>query len=73
MEADRGWSTIILRPSIWWRLKYLFKPHDLIFCWGDDRYMTSGFAGEEALSIGGVPTHMRHRLPQVKFEAGRKE
>ena len=57
------WSTVILKPKFWWRLKFLLNPHDLVFCWGDDKWMLGGFTGEECLSIGGVPANMRHRLP----------
>lgn len=62
------WSTVIIRPSLWWRLKLLFRPSDLIFCWGEDRYMLKGFLGETYVAIGGVPTHMRQRLRNDKCE-----
>jgi len=55
------WSTVIIRPSLWWRIRALFKPPEIIFCWGQDRYMTKGFLGETLVAIGGVPTHMRER------------
>lgn len=54
------WSTVIVKPSLWWRIKALFGV-EIIFCWGQDRYMTKGFLGETLFSIGGVPTHMRDR------------
>lgn len=67
-RINKYWSTVIVRPTFWWRLRYFFKPHDLIFCWGEDRWMTSGFTGQEFLSLGGVPTAMRHRIRHRKPE-----
>ena len=56
-----NWSTVSFRPNFWWRLKYLFKPHDIMFCWGDDRYFVVGMDNQEFISCGGVPTKERNR------------
>jgi hypothetical protein len=58
---DTQWTSVIFRPSLWWRIRALFKPPEIIVCWGQDRYMTSGFGGEEYLAAGGVPISMRSR------------
>lgn len=55
------WMTIIVRPSLWWRLKYLFKPHDLIFCTNPRKYFCVGFNDQFVTSIGGIPTKLRDR------------
>lgn len=61
-EFDESqWSSVIIRPSLWWRIKALFKQPEIVFCWGQDRYMLQGFLGEERLSIGGVPLDMHER------------
>lgn len=61
MNPDK-WSTVILTPTFWWRLKFLFKPHDLMFCWGEDKWFTTGFTGQQYFAIGGVPNKELHRF-----------
>jgi hypothetical protein len=63
MNPDK-WSTVIMTTNFWWRLKFLFKPHDLIFCWGEDKWFTKGFLGQNYVSIGGVPDSEQHRFRQ---------
>lgn len=58
---ESQWSSVIVRPSLWWRIKALFRQPEIVFCWGQDRYMTKGFLGETYVSVGGVPTDMRQR------------
>ena len=52
-----NWSTVILLPTFWQRLKFLFswKP-EIMFCWGDDLYLIRGCKGWSCWSVGGVPT-----------------
>ncbi len=57
-----AWSTVLIEPSLWWRIKALFKQQPIIFCWGQDRYITRGFKGEWLHSVGGVPTKIREEL-----------
>jgi hypothetical protein len=61
LDTDKHWFSVILRPRFWWRLKYLFKPHDLVFCASDDSWFVDGFYNETYLACGGVPDRLRHR------------
>lgn len=49
------WSTIIFKPTFWWRVKALFKCPEIIFCWGQDRWTTRGLKCSEYISVCGVP------------------
>jgi len=60
-EWWEDWSTVSFKPNFWWRLKYLFKPHDIMFCWGNDQWFTVGFEDQWYFAIGGVPTSERNR------------
>jgi hypothetical protein len=59
---QRQWSTVIIRPSLLWRIRALFKRPEIIFCWGENHYMTRGFQGETYFEAGGVPVSMRKHL-----------
>jgi hypothetical protein len=56
------WSTVILVPTFWWRVKSLFKAPTITFCWGQDRYTVRGLEDAEYLSIGGVPASIEKEL-----------
>lgn len=58
---DSQWSSVSIRPSLWWRIKALFKQPEIIFCWGQDRYMMHGFLGEGYIAASGVPLQMHER------------
>lgn len=58
------WSTVIITPSLWWRLRMLLRPKPLVFCWGTDEWFLDGFEGEFVTSIGGVPMNQRHRFKE---------
>lgn len=53
-EWWRNWSSVSIKPRFWWRLKYLFRPHYLVFCWdgAGEHWFIAGFDGEVALSAG---------------------
>jgi len=59
---EHEWSTVIVEPSLWWRLKALFIPPKIIFCWGQDKFALRGFKGEMFHSVGGLPTKMRDEV-----------
>ena len=61
-EWWHNWFTVIVMPGFWWRLKFLFKPHDLMFCVGDDEWFTSGFKNQSLWYFGGVPVSQRNRV-----------
>lgn len=62
---DSDWSTVIFfKPTLWWRLKMLFKPHDLTFCYSDKYWFADGFTDQQYLSCGGVPDCLHYRLQQ---------
>lgn len=56
------WSSVIIEPSFWWRLKALFNRPTIIFAWGQDRYILRGFQGKWRSSHGGLPTKLREEL-----------
>ena len=58
------WSTVIIFPSFWWRLRVLFmrKP-EIIFMWGQDKFRIVGLNGQDSFRCGGVPTKYR-----IEFE-----
>lgn len=53
------WSTLIIHPTFWWRLKALFICPEITFCWGEDKYLIKGLTNADCLSIGGVPEDVR--------------
>lgn len=59
---NEKWSTVILRPTVWQRLRFLFsRSPEIIFCWGEDRYTMKGVTGWQYFACGGMPVHMRER------------
>jgi hypothetical protein len=59
---ESKWSSVIIKPSLWWRIKALFRRPTIIFAWGQDRYTLRGFDGETSLSAGGLPTALRDEM-----------
>lgn len=60
------WSSVSFYDlSFWWRLKLLFKPHPLVFCWGEDHWFTDGFLGEQRLYVNAVPNYLQNKIEKL--------
>lgn len=66
-EVDfNEWSTVVfLKPPLWWRIKQVFRPTELTFCWGQDRYIIRGREGHDLFKMGGIPSDLRTHLIRV--------
>lgn len=56
------WTTVILRPTLMWRIKALFRCPEITFCWGEDKYRIVGLDGADYLAIGGIPIDLQGKL-----------
>jgi hypothetical protein len=61
-HSERSWSTVILLPDFWWKLRSLFRKTEIMFCWNADEYMVRGLHGQQMFAIGGLPTKIREEV-----------
>ena len=69
---EHQWSTVIFKSTLMWWVKGLInrlfnfnnwgKQPEIVFCWGQDQWTTSGFLGEEYFSIGGLSDKMKKKV-----------
>lgn len=63
---DSSWAYITLyKSSLWWRIKFLFRPHDIVFGYSDRHWKLKGADGFHWLSVGDLPDDMKREAIKV--------